>query len=43
MGQLIIEYGELYLILPDDDLDSLDLVGEVLRFFINRLLGEAEG
>ncbi len=43
MGQLIIEYRGLYLRLPDDDLDSLELVGKVLQFFINRLLGEAEG
>ena len=42
MGKLIIQYGGLYLQLPDDDLDSIHFVGEVLQFFINRIL-EAEG
>ncbi len=40
MGQLIIQYRQLYMALPDDDLDSLDLVGNVLQFFIDRLSKE---
>lgn len=36
--ELIIKYGQVYIRLPDDDPDAFDLVGDVLQFFINRIV-----
>ena len=36
MYNLVIQYKKVYIQLPDDDLDALELVKEFIQFFMDR-------